>query len=434
MPVFWNLQPSNPLLAQVQNQDWYFKLPVWFAKQETEGLQYWSRWTNKYKKLKWQMNQGNLLQTVINEPAPVTRQNAIPANITSTTLTTVIAHYERSNAGRLKRQKFESFQFYFQPQMADFRTDNLVAAKDDIVKQIAVYSDNFTRWMAINYAPYIWVVGNTTAGESPYIPCVAGEATDSSSPKDAAFWAQMLGKVGAAGGGFLDYRNITALGSLCKDVAGIAPWTGVPGKPSENATMAGKYMLTGAGSVYKNLQFDTWVLDNRPIQMNLLNSAYKGAVGDDCIYNEEFYPLRFLVDGTFPDPEIEMEYPAVTYGSTFNFETVPNPDYVNAPGLISVYEGNQAHEDIDIGPPPAPFNKQNISEQKFAKMNWNGTVMLTDDLLINLGGGAYTTNKYGEFVQFISSVAMGIVPKTPRNLIPVVSRSNPLAPLSAPAV
>ncbi len=421
MPVLWDLPPTANVWDQ-QSVDQFNKLPVWMAMQQVNRLEYYSRWRKKYKKLRWKPNMGSLLQSVIAEPSPITKQSATPRNITEIALRTQVSHYERSNSGRIKWQKFESPQFNFLPSFQDFRTQQIPFATEDLMKQIAVYYDNFIRWQALQQAPFVYVVNNVTNGEGPYIPAVYGEATDTSSPKDAGWFANMLLKVGAGSGGYLDYKQICALRDYAEVRAGIVPWAGMPGTPGENEVARKKYMLTGEKTIYSGLAFDQHILANRPLAMNLLNSTFSGVISDNVNFLEEFYPMRFLEDGTFPQPEIEVELPALTYGATARYEVMPYEPYTSAPGGIAFFEGNEPFEDLEIGPPPAPFNQKNLSMDKFVKMRWNGEVTLTDNLLTNLGSNQFDTNKYGEYLQLIATCTMGIIAKTSRYCLPVIYR------------
>lgn len=394
------------------------------AQQQVKYYDTYSRWKDKYPKRKWEPNMGDVMVGIVPQYSPKSRQFATPRNLTAQGFRNVVSNYERNNTARPKHEYFESFQFNWVPSFADYRTGQVNFANKDITRQISFFYDDFTRWNTVNYAPYIYVVGNSTAGEGPYIPCVNGEPTDSASPKDASFWAAMGNKVGAGQLGYLDFRNIVAVRDYAETVAGILPWDGMPGKPKENTLQRGKYMLTGESGIYNALAVDTHVLNVKPLAMNLLNSGFAGIIGDNITFLQEWQgaALRFATDGTFPQPEIDVELTDITYGTTYNYETQPNPTYTQAPYGVAVFEGCDVAEDLPVGPPPAPFNQQSISAQKFTKMRWNGEVILTDDLLVNYGSGTYDTNKYGENVQLISHATVGYLPKTPRNALPVVYR------------
>lgn len=422
MPVFYNLLPTNPLLTTIQNTNWYNKLPVWMAMQEVKRLADYQRWTKKYKSMKWQPNMGPLLQTVIAEPSPKASQVNTPVNVNEVILTTAVAHYERANYAAVKAEKYSSFQFHWLPSFQDFRTGQVETAKEDLMRQIAFGYDDFIRWQAFNWSPKIYIVG--AAGGS-LVDVLYGEATPTSTFRDAAWLTTQGNAVGAAAGGNLNFQQLTAIRNDAENVIGMVPWNGSPGTPAENAVQRGKFILTGGADIYNNLSFDRWVLDNRPLAMNLLNSMFRGIISDNIAFMQEKWPLKFTEAGVLPAPEIEQQLPALTYGTTYNYETVPNPQYTSAPYGVAFFEGNEPHQYIEIGPPPAPFNQQNISQEKFTKLRWNGEVKLTDNLLINYGNGVTPdTNKFGELVQLISMCTLGFIPKTSRYCLPIIYRIN----------
>lgn len=424
MPVFFNVGTS--MLQSIQNTSQFTRMPVQMAAQQVKYYDYYSRWKQKYSKLKWEPNMGDYIVGIVPQYSPKSRQYATPANLTAQGQRNVVSQYERNNAGRPKHEYFESFQFNWIPTELDFRTGQVAFANKDLTRQVAFFYDDFTRWNVVNYAPYIYVVGNRTAGEGPYIPCVNGEPTSSSSPKNAAFWQAMGDKVGVNEAGFLNFKNIVAVRDAAESIAGIMPWDGMPGKPGNNEIQRGKWMLTGEAGIYNALQFDTHVLNVKPLDMNLLNQGFQGVISSNINFLQEWNggALRFDVDGSFPAPEIESELADVTYGTSENYETMTNPSYAKAPYAVAVFEGNEAGQDLPVGPPPAPFSEQNISAAKFIKMRWNGEVQLTDQVLLNYGSNVYDTNKYGEYVQLISHVTVGYISKTARNAIPVVYRRN----------
>ena len=431
MPVFWNLQPSNPLNQTIQDVNWYNKLPVWMAMQQVERMPYFSRWRKKYRPLSWKPNMGPLLQTVIAEPSPITRQINTPPDMTSVTPTTIVAHYERGNYAKLKLQNFSSFQFSYLPSQFDFRTDQVEFAKEDLMKQIAVAYDQFIRTQVLGWAPKVYIVGANGGGSAALIDVPYGETTDSVNYKDAAQLAAFGNLVGAADAGYMNFEQMTAVRALAENVIGMVPWNGAPGTPGENAVARGKFILTGEQLLYDNLSFDRWVLTNRPLAVNMTNSMFTGTISQNINFMQDCYPERFDETGARPDPEIEQALPALAYGGAQNYEVIPNPTYVNAPYGICYFEGNEPAQALEIGPPPKPFNQQSITQEKFVKMRWNGEVKMTDNILINYGSNQFDTNKYGNLVQLISQASMGLIMKTNRFVLPCIYRRNTTASIGS---
>jgi len=207
----------------------------------------------------------------------------------------------------------------------------------------------------------------------------------------------------------------------------MVPWDGVPASPGENETMKGKWLLVGESTIYDGLAFDSHVLNFKDYAMNLINSMFRGVISGNISFMEERYPLLFNVDSsgnvTFPEPEIE-EALGETYpnGNTNGYETVPNPDYVNAAYGIAFWMGYQPYETIKVGPPPGEFASGTIKMGKFHSLNWNGEVRITDDVLVNYGSGNLDTNKYGEYLQLICDTVLGILQNTTRHCLPIIYR------------
>ena len=94
----------------------------------------------------------------------------------------------------------------------------------------------------------------------------------------------------------------------------------------------------------------------------------------------------------------------------------------------ALWLGNQPYDGIDIGPPPSEFASGKVDTTRVSKLNWNGEVRITDDLLINYGGSSgldiasLDTNKYGEFLQLFCDTTLGLIPKTPRYALPIIYR------------
>lgn len=427
MPAQWDL-PRASNLWDVQDVDRYNRLPVWVADQQTKGLPTWSRWEKLLGTIKWQANSGDTMQGVIAELPPVTKQFHTPRNITESPLKTVVSHFERGNIGRVKRHLFESPQFHFLPSFRDFRRKQVSFAVKALNKIVACGADAFYRWQVLNQSRRVFIVGSTDGNYLQGAGGNVGEATDVSSPKDGAWFASMANKVGAAGAGFLDFRKIIAVRDYASEDMGMVPWDGMPTIPKENEIMKGKYILLGEAQLYSGLTWDNHILNFKDYAMNLINSEFRGIIGGNIAFLQERYPLRFSLtaDGTsvtWPEPELEeAQAEALPTGNTSGHETVPNPDYVNAQFGIAFLVGYLPYEVIKIGPPPEEFASGNISMGKFHKLNWNGEVRITDDVLIKLADGTFDTNKYGEVLQLICDTVLGIVPNTPRFCLPIIYR------------
>lgn len=434
MPVAWDLPRSSNLWDQ-QDINRYNRVPVWVAEQQSTQIPYWSRWDKLFSTIPWEANMGDVLQGIIAEMPPITKQYHAPRNITEMPLKTVASHFERANTARIKRHLFESPLIHFLPSFRDFRKKQIPYAVKALNKIVGTGADFFYRWQALQQSRRVYVVGGNNGGtpNSPLFDVDFGEATDTVTPKATAWFQTMGTKVGNSTG-FLDFRQICAVREYARKIIGIPPWEGNKGIPKENETFKGKYLLLGDAEIYDALSFDQHVLNFKDYARDLLNSEFRGVISGNIAFMEERYPLRFKEDGTLPEPEIELNDPTtLPTGNTSQHETVPNPEYVNAPYGVAFFIGAAPYETIKIGPPPSEFASGAISMGKFRKLNWNGEVRITDDVLVNYGNGNLDTNKYGEYLQLICDTVMGIIPNTPRFLLPIIYR-RVVAPSLLPIV
>jgi hypothetical protein len=425
MPATWDLPRTSGIWDQQDIQN-YNRLPVWMAMQQNKKMQQWSRWANMFPKIKWERNKGDIMQGIIAENSPIVSQVHRPRNITELPLKTVASTWERGNQARVKRHTFESPQFNFLPSFRDFRTKQLKFAADDLSKQIAMGFEFFVRDNVFQQSPNIFIVNCDNGTSRPIQPAPAAAPTDTTAIKDTAYIAAQIARIGSLDGGFLTYKQCLGSAAYAKDFLGIMPYSGSSGAtPADNAIFHGKYVLVGGSQIYNALPFDAHVLNTKPLAMNLLNDGFKGAIGPDIIFKEEYYDLRFAEDGTMPAPEIELMLPDTGY-STPNAtrQTILNPAYATAPVGVAFMIGADGYEALEVGPPPAEFAGGSISGQRFNKLNWNGEVRMTDNILINYGGGVLDTNKYGEFLQLIADTTLGIIPNTARNIFPIFYRRN----------
>ena len=437
MPVTWGL-PTTLTNLNVQDVERFNKLPFWIAKQQTVQLAYFSVWKDLFGTIPWKFNMGDVLVGVVSEYSPVVSQVHKPKFITNTPLKTVASHFERSNTARIYEHDFESPMFSFLSSMRDFNTDQIGFAARDLNRQIAIGYDNFIRWQIVQMSPSVFVCGaaNPIITGLPVGPPGEGSLAD---PKTDAVFQTLFAQVGADG--FLSFRNIVAARSAARNVIGMVPWDGDPGKPSDNSIQRGKFILIGEALIYEGMQFDTHVLNTRPLAMDLLHKDWQGVIAENILFRSERYPLLFSADGSRPAPEIEQALPVngtITSGSSsvtnpggaVRIEVVPNPDYINAPFGMAFLLGHQPYDSIDIGPPPAEFANAKTDTTRIAKLSWNGEVRLTDDLLVPSGSATGATlettdtNKYGRYLQLICSTVLGIMPKTTRNALPIIYRRN----------
>lgn len=471
MPSFWNAS-SVPTAAgwPVQDINAYNRAPVMIAQQQSKQIPEWNRMTNLFGTIKWQNNMGDVMQGIIQEHSPIIGTQFVPANVTEQPRTNLFETRERSNFARIKRHWFQSPQISFLSSFRDFYDRRLPWASKDLSRQIGLGNEFFIRTQMLAQSPYMYFMGlSLGAGVTdplqrvPYgevsVNPITGAYTD---PKDLN---NNIGKfvtgVGTNGAtGLPTFREICALRDTMQNELRIPPWEGSKAMPGgANEVLKGTYVIMGHAEIYQNLTYDTAVLNTKNYDRDLLNKPFMGVIGGNVNFLEERYPLRIAIDsdgtqtGTagalyYPQAEVEMavnpEYGCgnvLEPGSALQAnpaavtskEVVPNPYYINADWGVGWFFGHLPYETIQVGPPPTEFAKQSIASSKFVKMQWNGVVRLTDNILRNYGNGIYDTNKFGDVVQLIADVTMGIIPNTPRYCVPFVYRRAPRTALLAPA-
>lgn len=427
MPALWDLASTANIYDQ-QDVDRFNKLPVWMAEQQVKRLPDWNAY-DFLPSMSWKPNMGDVVQGVIAEPSPITAQKLVPANITELARKTVVSHFERSNTARVKHHKFESPLFHFLPSFRDFRKKQLSFATKDLMRQIGTANTMFNRWQMLQQSPLCYIVGKPGSqtstgalGLEGAVPVATG--TDTTEPKDAAFFQATLAAIGADQAGFLDYRTICAIRSAARNILGIVPFDGAPSKPRENEIMKGKWALVGEPVIYEALTTDPYVRSTREDARDLINSEFSGVIGGNILFKAEKHSLRIAEDGTIPAPEIEQLLPDTGYGTSQRYEVVPNPAYVNAPLGVAFFMGYNPYEIIDVGPPPSEFTGAPVDLGRFTQLKWNGEVRITDNVLVKDAANQIDTNKYGEYLQLFSYATMAIIANTPRHCIPVFYRRN----------
>lgn len=394
--------------------------------QEVSRRKHWGRWAGIGGKLPWEPNKADVIQGVIAEHSPIKRQSFRPRNITQEPNTDVASHYERTNTARPKRHHFESPLFHFLPSFRDFRRNQVKFAVADLTKHREIASDLFIRTQAFNYAPHVCIARKTGDIVDTSLP--SGEATDTSIPKSVAGLATLVSNIGFDNIGYLDYRMIVAARSAFRRTIGAEPMDGWKGKPADNETAKGKFLLMGEPELYENMQFDTHLLNNRVLTRELVSADFKGVIAENILFREECFPHRLAVasDGTIsePAPEIEKLLPSTGYGSDERYETVPNPAYVNALIGVAYLIGAEPWEDMNVGAPPSEFAGGKMDAATFGKLNWNGELRVIKPTIISLPGGVYTSNDYGGWLKIICDATFGYMPKTVRYVLPILYRRD----------
>jgi hypothetical protein len=429
MPANYNL-PRASNLWTVDDVELYQKLPYYLATLEAKLFPVFTVWDKLFGSRPWQKNMGDIMRAVSAEPSPIQTNMFFPNNITEQPKKDVFSIRERTDEARVKRHLYESPYFSFLPSFRDFRKNQIGFASKDIVQQIAVRHEQFIRSTVFHRSPFVFISGKATSAANDgfdstgeLVAAPMGDGNDAGTTAKSTAWLQAaINYIGGGGGnsdlGALSYNTIRkAKTVLCEDIQAPA-WEGMGNKSVDNKTIAGKWLLITSNEAFEALSFDNTILANRPQLMNLLNDEFSGIIGSHIACRIERFPIRVAADGTIPGPQTYEANPAA-----YNVgETVPNPAYNAAPYEIAFMMGAQPYESITVGAPPKEFASGSMGAEKFNALEWNGQVKLTDNVLVNYGGGNLDTNKHGEFVQLISSTVHGILPINRRYVIPILFR------------
>lgn len=408
MPNSINLPACTNLWTE-QQIDLYNKLDFYLAKVAVDFLPKWEVYESLCEKQKWMPNMGPIMRAVHIEPTPVLRSTFFPQLVETLSYKDVIEVREATAQSRLRKHRFESNVFNFVPSFQDFIADHINPTMEQITRMIQSGKDIFTRTYIWECSPNVWVGGELVA--APHIP---NDATMQANKTTA--WIQAM----IADAQPLDLRTINLLGTVMESDLGATPYEG-SNKMEVNEGLKGKFCLVIGSEVWNNFTFDQFLLDNRQIDLNIVTERFKGSLWGKWTTKLERFEMRIAADGTIPVPETIEEDPAsVEYG-----ETKMNPAYVNAPYAVAFAFGGAGYRTLSVGPPPAPFSAgSGMSYEDFQKMDWNGKVELTRNILVPCldgdGNVVNDTNKYGEGIQAISQVLLGSLAVRRRNVVPII--------------
>lgn len=411
-----------------QQQNLYNYLPFYLAKMQVNRRKTWAIWKKFCGKIKWTPNMGDIMKSVRKEPSPVTRQNAFPQPLSGAALKDILDVREVSVISQVRHHKFESPVFQFYPSFRDFMKDHVEVHSKDIMEKQIVFEDQFLRSAIFHYAPFVYIA-NKQNGEIISAPSgIGNDAGTAANTKNTAWIQAQLPLIGNPGNLSLTTINMAAT-AMSNDI-GVPPYTGSNNEEISGSGLGEKFVLTISAEAYNQFFFDPWMLANRRIDLDVITSGFKGNLWGQVTCKLERFPMRIAADGTFPAPEIRVtgitsSNGTANEGNPYNInESIPNPDYVNAPYEVAFLVGDTGYESIEVGPPPKAFANSGMPNG-FGKMQWNGEVVLSKALLIPYtdpvdGTLKYETNEYGEYVHFISHATYGINPIQRRNIMPII--------------
>ena len=435
------------------------KLSFYLARNEVAQFPKWNTYDSLFGSIKWQPNMGDTLNGLVAVPSPVERITFSPNTLDSFPAKDQFTIGERYETAKLGAHRFESSRFRFLSNFESFWRDQLQYAHKDIVRQIALANNVFTRTLMYYQTPDVYICNqdlssNLTLGsgvakrpftqEDVRLVDNGGDGiTTTSSHGGASTVSNSGGETyrtsfafgGAEKAGPLTLKDIyKAMLHLQEDVQ--APtFERQQNSPKTSEMLKGKYVLICSTEAWSSLLWDADLKAGddgnsrlAPANMNLVNDGFAGDLWGKVTARFDPYPLRFTDNGTFLAPQ--------TVDAT-SHKLVPNSNYTaiaaDSQNAIASCEvaflvGADAFKTIAVGPPPKEFASKSMSAKKFYSMKWNGEVTLTDQFLIPNSGtalsdtGTQDLNVYGDYLKFISQAVFGGIPGDARHCLPIFYR------------
>jgi hypothetical protein len=366
---------------------------------------------------------------------------------------------ERMETAKLGAHRFESHRFRFLSNFESFWRDQLQYAHKDIVRQIALANNIFTRTLMYYQTPDVYVCNKGLSSQLTLASNHEKRAFTGADVRLVDNAADGIGTTTSHGGsatvsnsGGESYRDQFAHGAT--NVAGAltlkdiykamlhlqedvqAPtFDRMQNVPKQSEFMKGKYILICSTEAWSSLIWDADLKKGDDgnarlgsANLNLLQDGFAGDLFGKVTAKFDPYPLRFTDDGSFLSPQTV---------DTGTHKVIPNSNYTaisatssdtKASLELALLVGADAFKTISVGPPPKEFASKNMSAKKFYSMKWNGEVTLTDQFLIPNSGtalsdtGTQDLNVYGDYLKFISQAVFGGIPGDSRHCLPIVYR------------
>ena len=432
MPTYYNM-PSVFGNATVEDTTKFAQLPFYLVKNEIKAFQRNNIFDQLFGKIPWVENQGDTMKGVTPQRSPVGQAFFFPNQIATLAKKDVYTVTESAEVAQIKAHKFESFQFNFLPSFQVFWDTYLQFQNKDLAEKIAVRNNQFIETNMWFNATNVYL-----AGTGLISGCPTGMGNDAGNAPGSKTSNWLLSLVQGTGGNAGVQQNLTlrdlnnAVVNLQEDLRAPS-FSGVYNMGKDNEGIKEKYVLVTSGEQWLGMPYDPDVLNKlsglAPCDFNTLFNDFRGSLFGTITTKINPYPIRFsgsdIKDGAgnvlwAAGTPIDAE----VYNST-NKKWEPNPFYtslISAPYEISWLLGADYCKTIKVGPPPKEFASQSMSGQKFYKMQWNGEVRLTDQVLITNTDGSVELNTYGEQLKFQSKLTFGYLVGERRNAFPIISR------------
>lgn len=395
-----------------QDVNLYHELPYFIAERQLRRRKQWMTHSKLVGKTKWVPNSGEELRHITKVPSPHVRQMIFPNAFNSLPKKDITDVREMQFKGYIYRHRFESQVMNFVPSFKDFMKNHITAQGDDLMEKQERSEEIYLRTGIWYYSPNVYVCGRAT----PMLASpreLGNQANNAANSKNTA-WLQATIVQATQNLTLLGLNNLIQI--MDNDMQAM-PFSG-SGMATEKG-LQDKYCLVCSSEAYMQFALDPFALQYRNVNLDYTDGLYKGSFWGRLTTKCEHLPLRFKADGTIPAPEIRVE----ATGNWDDNDTVPNPDYVNAPYEVAWLYGQGGYDSIEVGPPPAAFTGQ-AQPKNFAKLFWNGEVKLINNFLISeldaAGNVVQAMNTYAEHVKFICQTAYGLLPVNRRAVVPIL--------------
>jgi hypothetical protein len=408
--------PACASLWTEQDRTLYNKLDFYLAKTQVDYFKRYNRWQKVLSPIKWSANQGPTMKGVRKVRPPILRGQFLPNAIDSLSKKDVIEVRETSEQVKVYKHRFESQLMQFLPSFQDFMNDHVDKTNEGIVELIAANVDIFYRTAIFHGSPNVWIAGKK-GGTAELTGMQWWQSPTIALSKTAAELKANLLLVGSN----LSLKQISKAASTMELDLGVTPYSGGElADGTDGKALTGKYLLITSSEVWNNFPFDSFLQENRQIDLNIVTQGFTGSLWGRITAMFERFPMRLDANGNVVAPETVV----MDANSYANGDTVMNPDYVNAPFEVAFLCGAEGWKSIQVGPPPKDFASGEMSMKAFRALDWNGKVQKTKDVMVNClneaGAVVQDLNKYGEYLQLISQIAMGILPIQRKNIVPII--------------
>ena len=445
--------------AATPYQPEFKKLSFYLARNEVAQFPKWNTYDSLFGSIKWQPNMGDTLNGLVAVPSPVERITFAPNTLDTFPAKDQFTIGERYETAKLGAHRFESSRFRFLSNFESFWRDQLQYAHKDIVRQIALANNVFTRTLMYYQTPDLYICNKGLSSNISLGGSVAKRAFSQVDVRLVDNGADNVTTAHEVGGGAtvansagIEYRDEFCFGAtnaagpltlkdIYKAMLHLQEDVQAPtferqqNSPKTSEMLKGKYVLICSTEAWSSLLWDADLKAGddgnsrlAPANMNLINDGFAGDLWGKVTARFDPFPLRFSDNGTFLAPQ--------TVDSTTG-KVVPNTNYTTisatssdtiASSEVAFLVGADAFKTIAVGPPPKEFASKNMSAKKFYSMKWNGEVILTDQFLIPNSGtalsdtGTQDLNVYGDYLKFISQAVFGGIPGDSRHCLPIFYR------------